>query len=184
MRKTLLIVLLRSVAPSHSTPDVGTGEHRNVELRRGVLHHKCHGSVCRLHHLHLTKHRLRAERNVGITALECLVRFHLNRERDAAALAALGGQCTPALVAGGRPRECRLETEVQASTLSPYTLAKKIVKLSLEVGGTQLSITEQSAEEKIAFVNEIIVRELSALNKDMIAKHGTPYIYLAFNKVQ
>lgn len=63
-------------------------------------------------------------------------------------------------------------------------LAKKIVKLSLEVGGTQLSITEQSAEEKIAFVNEIIVRELSALNKDMIAKHGTPYIYLAFNKVQ
>lgn len=63
-------------------------------------------------------------------------------------------------------------------------LAKKIVKLSLEVGGTQLSITEQSAEEKIAFVNEIIVRELSALNNDMIAKHGTPYIYLAFNKVQ
>ena len=63
-------------------------------------------------------------------------------------------------------------------------LAKKIVKLSQAVGSTQLTITEQTAEDKIAFVNEIIMRELSALSKDMIAKHGTPYIYMAFNKVQ
>lgn len=63
-------------------------------------------------------------------------------------------------------------------------LAKKIVKLSQAVGSTQLTITEQTAEDKIAFVNEIIMRELSALSKDMIAKHGTPYIYMAFHKVQ
>lgn len=63
-------------------------------------------------------------------------------------------------------------------------LAKKIVKLSREVGSTQLSITEQTDEDRIAFVNEIILRELSALNKDMIAKHGEPYIYLEINKVQ
>lgn len=63
-------------------------------------------------------------------------------------------------------------------------LAKKIVKLSQAVGSTQLSITEQTAEDKIAFVNEIIMRELSALSKDMIAKHGTPYIYMAFSKVK
>ena len=63
-------------------------------------------------------------------------------------------------------------------------LAKKIVKLSREVGSTQLSITEQTDEDRIAFVNEIILRELSALNKDMITKHGEPYIYLEINKVQ
>jgi hypothetical protein len=63
-------------------------------------------------------------------------------------------------------------------------LAKKIVKLSQAVGSTQLTITEQTAEDKIAFVNEIIMRELSALSKDIIAKLGTPYIYMAFNKVQ
>lgn len=63
-------------------------------------------------------------------------------------------------------------------------LAKKIVKLSREVGSTQLSITEQTDEDRIVFVNEIILRELSALNKDMIAKHGEPYIYLEINKVQ
>ncbi len=63
-------------------------------------------------------------------------------------------------------------------------LAKKIVKLSREVGSTQLSITEQTDEDRIAFVNEIILHELSALNKDMIAKHGEPYIYLEINKVQ
>lgn len=61
-------------------------------------------------------------------------------------------------------------------------LARKVCRLEQQYKDIQLSLFESSDEEKMARVNAIVEEELKALNRQMIERHGKPYIYFGLNK--